>query len=480
MKLLTTLALVTSTFIKTNNANTDFSKFKLKSPLVQISNNLNNLPNNQQNNLPNSSKQKSSSFSLKPVKFQESRRKQPKPKTLSWLFLASEKNCNHDFLSHQQRTFCQKYPLLFPHIRRAAETTIRHCVNSMSKRRWDCSDLAKEVLERDVSQENLERVMPSILRRDTAEAAYLESLSSGVLSHYLSLACRRENIPYCGCGEYNPIGRGKFSTSQNFEHINDPHTIDQEMLKSIDSCSDNLAFGARFSDTFLNGALDESGNDFDSRNKLKRTTITLQLGKSSRLTARQRVLYHNTITGVNVLKRRSAETCKCVGVSGSCTQKVCWQRSPSAKEISSAIMDLYDSNSYRVRYKNRRIVARSENSKRITKSTGLSNSKASNKLSKQARKKIQEEISAKTALIYRVRDIDFCRVDTKKGIYGTQGRQCSIEDDAGEYHCSRLCCSGDWQSLTTESKKDCNCRYVWCCRIECDVCTTIETRHYCK
>ena len=77
----------------------------------------------------------------------------------------------------------------------------------MSKRRWDCSDLAKEVLERDVSQENLERVMPSILRRDTAEAAYLESLSSGVLSHYLSLACRRENIPYCGCGEYNPIGK---------------------------------------------------------------------------------------------------------------------------------------------------------------------------------------------------------------------------------------------------------------------------------
>lgn len=122
-------------------------------------------------------------------------------------------------------------------------------------------------------------------------------------------------------------------------------------------------------------------------------------------------------------------------------------------------MDLYDENSYRVRYKNRRIVARSENSKRIAKSTGDNIDNQSTKLSKQARKQIQEEISLKTALIYRVRDIDFCRIDTKKGIYGTQGRQCSVDDDSGMYHCSKLCCSGLWQSLTTESKKDCNCRY---------------------
>lgn len=141
-------------------------------------------------------------------------------------------------------------------------------------------------------------------------------------------------------------------------------------------------------------------------------------------------------------------------------------------------MDLYDENSYRVRYKNRRIVARSENSKRIAKSTNKEHN--NNKLSKQARRQIQEQISMKTALIYRVRDIDFCRIDPKKGIYGTRGRQCSIEDDSGMYHCSKLCCSGLWQSLTTESKKDCNCRYVWCCRIECDVCKTIETKHYCK
>lgn len=81
-------------------------------------------------------------------------------------------------------------------------------MNSMSQRRWDCSDLAKQVLEKGVEQEVLGqkiREMPSILRRDTAEAAYLESLSSGILSHYISLACKRENVPYCGCGEFEPI-----------------------------------------------------------------------------------------------------------------------------------------------------------------------------------------------------------------------------------------------------------------------------------
>lgn len=459
---LTCLALTFRTrAVNTKEFNTrDFSKFKLTSPLVQISN------------------------SFKKVKFDDSpysRRKEQKPKTLSWLYLASAKSCDHTFLSAQQRQFCQKYPLLFPHIRRAAETTVRQCVNSMSQRRWDCSDLAKEVLERDVS-DNSAREMPSILRRDTAEAAYLESLSSGILSHYISLACKRKNIPYCGCGDYTPTGPGKFSANQE---IASPHTIDRQLLKSIDSCSDNMAFGARFSDTFLNGALDESSSqDLEgaggprlASSKLKRTTITLQLGKSSRLTARQRVLYHNTITGVNVVKRAVTESCKCVGLSGSCVQKVCWQRSPSSRQVAEDILEMYDDEAYRVRYKNRRIVARSENSKRVAKS---SDSSMNNRLTKQARRKIQEAINQKTALIYRVRDIDFCRVDVKKGIYGTKGRQCSLDPGSGRYHCNKLCCSGFWQSLTTESKKDCNCRYVWCCRIECDVCKTIETNYYCK
>ena len=177
----------TKTDFNTNNYR-DYSKFKLTSPLVQIS------------------KSKSANL-IKNVKFEEkspiSRKKAPKPKTLSWLFLAAEKNCNHEFLSQQQRDFCQKYPLLFPHIRRAAETTVRQCVNSMSQRRWDCSNLAKAVLDRDVTTTS-DREMPSILRRDTAEAAFLESLSSGILSHYISLACKRENIPYCGCGDFRP------------------------------------------------------------------------------------------------------------------------------------------------------------------------------------------------------------------------------------------------------------------------------------
>ena len=86
----------------------------------------------------------------------------------------------------------------------------------------------------------------------------------------------------------------------------------------------------------------------------------------------------------------------------------------------------------------------------------------------------------KQTLPHRVRKLDFCEKDPRHGISGTKRRECTIEPGTGEYHCTHLCCNRGFQTLTTSSKKDCNCRYVWCCRVECEVCESVETKHYCN
>ena len=46
--------------------------------------------------------------------------------------------------------------------------------------------------------------------------------------------------------------------------------------------------------------------------------------RSRTTSPRQRILYHNTITGVNIVKRNVRENCECVGYGGDCNNQVSW------------------------------------------------------------------------------------------------------------------------------------------------------------
>ena len=176
-----------------------------------------------------------------------SRRKPPKPKTLSWLYLAYIDDCENSILTPQQKTICKNYPLLYPYIQKAARDTVDTCVKIMSKRKWDCSQLQKELQafeaalkkrkkekllkEQRSTSSNRNRVnvvfygtaiqfdnentqnandlsnlpkrsLPVILKRDTAEAAFVEALASSILTHHIASACADEDVPYCDCGDY--------------------------------------------------------------------------------------------------------------------------------------------------------------------------------------------------------------------------------------------------------------------------------------
>ena len=59
--------------------------------------------------------------------------------------------------------------------------------------------------------------------------------------------------------------------------------MNKEKLAGLDTCGENMEFSTKFADMFLNAALDDTKPSKPNRNrsgsKLKRTTITLQLGK---------------------------------------------------------------------------------------------------------------------------------------------------------------------------------------------------------
>ena len=124
--------------------------------------------------------------------------------------------------------------------------------------------------------------------------------------------------------------------------------IDPELLNSSQTCSDNIEFGSKITDTFINAAMDVKSSRKSEyitkrkRSHKRRTTITLELGKMSRATSpRQRILYHNTITGVNIIKNNILEKCECVGFNRSCMNQVCRKTVPSLfPQISDQILSI--------------------------------------------------------------------------------------------------------------------------------------------
>lgn len=59
-------------------------------------------------------------------------------------------------------------------------------------------------------------------------------------------------------------------------------------------------------------------------------------------------------------------------------------------------------------------------------------------------------------------------------------RWCNGTTRAGEGSCRNLCCGRGYRTSTNETLERCNCRYIWCCKVECDICKTITETHYCN
>lgn len=182
-------------------------------------------------------------------------------------------------------------------------------------------------------------------------------------------------------------------------------------------------------------------------------------------------------------------TCKCHGVSGSCSVKTCWHQLAAFSETAAVIKNKYE-NAVQVNGEIR------ENSSHLRTVTSSSKNQESNRILPQSRaKKATEQLTDETAatrtnnggsssintgdridrkeLIYQQRSPDFC-VANPLGP-GTTDRECL----RGE-NCDILCCGRGYNVHTLIVATPCKCKLVLCCRVECQNCLVEKTVHSCK
>ncbi|MCL4145341.1 UNVERIFIED_CONTAM: hypothetical protein GTU68_042937, partial [Idotea baltica] len=65
------------------------------------------------------------------------------------------------------------------------------------------------------------------------------------------------------------------------------------------------------------------------------------------------------------------------------------------------------------------------------------------------------------------------------GVLGTEGRLCN-RTSWGMDGCPLLCCGRGYQTMLQTVEKKCKCRFVWCCKVVCDMCRLQQEEHYCN
>ena len=155
------------------------------------------------------------------------------------------------------------------------------------------------------------------------------------------------------------------------------------------------------------------------------------------------------------------KSCKCHGVSGSCTIRVCWKTMPKMAQVATELRRRFDS----------ALKVKLNRSK--TKLTRLSRGRRGRKRNTNNRR------PSPSSLVYAVNSPDFCKADDRYGILGTVGRTCNKTSD-GTDSCRQLCCGRGYNTVNKVDDVKCNCTFIWCCHVKCDWCKKEWIQHTCK
>uniref|UniRef100_A0AAU7EBH2 Protein Wnt n=1 Tax=Terebratalia transversa TaxID=34513 RepID=A0AAU7EBH2_TERTR len=194
-------------------------------------------------------------------------------------------------------------------------------------------------------------------------------------------------------------------------------------------CSDNVVFGYRKSKDFM-----------DARRKKRRKDF------------REMIRQHNNEAGRLAVRNYLRKECRCHGLSGSCTLKTCWRKMPFFRNIGDRLKKRFDG----------AIKVLGSNDGKTLVKEGLT---------------IKDP--EKEDLIYSEQSPNFCVVNKKVGSLGTRGRVCDPKS-RGTGGCDLLCCGRKYKTRKVEVKENCQCRFLWCCKVVCKTCRYMKTVHRCE
>jgi len=168
---------------------------------------------------------------------------------------------------------------------------------------------------------------------------------------------------------------------------------------------------------------------------------------------------HNSDLGRMAVRDSLSFQCKCFGLSGMCTSKTCHRALvPRIEKIG---LWLKDKHKTAVHVKPSRRTSRSGYPRFLVQINGKGRPDPG-------------------SLIYLQESPTYCERDPSTGSLGTKGRSCSVKENAISNSCRLLCCGRGYDTRIQVVKRKCNCKFKWCCQVECDECRNTCKVYTCK
>ncbi|XP_073999659.1 protein Wnt-5b-like isoform X2 [Rhodnius prolixus] len=299
-------------------------------------------------------------------------------------------------LSAGQRRLCQLYMDHMGRVAAGVHSALQECQYQFRQHRWNCSTAPHDLL-------------------GTRESAFVSAITAAGVAYAVSRSCRDGQLSSCSCSR---AGR--------------PKDLQNDWIWG--GCGDNLEYGYKFTQSFV---------DVRERENRMRRGVYQQ--------GRALMNLHNNEAGRRAVIKISKVSCKCHGVSGSCSLITCWQQLPSFREIGDYIRDKYD---------------------------GATEVKV-NRRGKLQISDTRFSIPTANDLIYMDDSPNYCIANETVGSLGTQGRSCN-RTSHGMDGCNLLCCGRGYNTQKLNQKERCDCKFHWCCEVRCKICVNTVEMHTCK
>lgn len=187
--------------------------------------------------------------------------------------------------------------------------------------------------------------------------------------------------------------------------------------------------------------------------------------------------------------------CKCHGVSGSCEIKTCWITAPEFRVVGNELKEKFQ-NAILVDQSNLGngaahfiddnsalgYVGNGGNGNGNLEGIGGNSGRkrrARKPPKRRNRKQRRSERNLDNFLLYYEKPPTFCEKDPSIDSPGTEGRQCNISS-RGDDSCSLLCCGRGYTSVKRVKMERCNCKFQWCCTVNCETCYKTEWITVCQ
>lgn len=183
--------------------------------------------------------------------------------------------------------------------------------------------------------------------------------------------------------------------------------------------------------------------------------------------------FKNVVSSVNVLivfffffskavKHNLKTECKCHGVSGSCTMRTCWKSLPPFSLVGDYLMGAY------------------KRSKKVT----ITPQRAPKHLLKLkaaiTRGRPKGRVRPRD-LVFLEESPNYCERDPSSQSQGTEGRDCNrTSRGVTDGSCDLLCCGRGYDTHQYTRTWQCNCKFHWCCYVNCHTCREKTERYVCK